>query len=898
MTQRSRLSFVLACILIGMMSSLASAQTEIPPKEKWEGLVNVAATGGTFLDNLQDQNENDLIPGDDQGDTLKTQSEAFLYGIPEGVNVLKAYLVWMGSLNHGADPTFTGCQLSAAIDQPSTKNTVILTPPGGNQYTVEGQASDLETVLYQDTYYDENMNEVEGCMFFYTYRVDVTDILQRHNTQDARPLIGTYKVQNVYAYTGNPYYSRTTVLAGWSLFIVYASPDQAPKKIYYYTKFNNIWDSSYTMIPSGFEVPGEARAKITFFIGEGDQGISGPCINIACDNGTTQEGIYFNDSVLSDICNPLQNAYNSTVNTGLADAEGACRTDQYSIDLDTFDVSPLVSLGDTSANIRWETGQDQIYTNYLLLSIDSKLPDFDIPGEDEKLSDPACGEPLTPGQEYTYTIAIENHGDDVATDVSVRDRLSRFVTYVPNSTVLKRPTGEETAIMDPGEGLAPIEQGIDIADTIRNQGAERYEVSFKVVLSTLEEGLTKESIIDNVAEIISNGGDIYFTNGGSPCRHTVQVESYEGTLHFEAVNTGYRFVSSGDEDVSLGGLKLSATVDDVALSSFALTPVIDSHSDMVDGEVSLYLDNGNGAFDDEDDKLTSGVWSSGVMLSNLGDVVVEAGESILVWFVADTLADDLENGDWFQVKLEENSAAIRGFRNGRFPIEFAKLSVPNESLTVEAGEANPVGGDLTPGESTPVLQLKLSSWGEDNTVSGLVLTPDGTFYDPTEITGVTVYRDKNKDGLVDDDDKKLGEGVFAGDNQALEITGLDLSIEDGKSRYVLVVVDVASDVSEGKNFMLGLMENNHVQADHTAEGAPVEGAVFAVPIEEQTPGTADGDNTNNPGGGGLWTADDDDDDEGSEEDGGGGGCSQTTPIGFLTFLLIGLASLRMRSQWA
>lgn len=80
----------------------------------------------------------------------------------------------------------------------------------------------------------------------------------------------------------------------------------------------------------------------------------------------------FNGTSLTSECDLENNAYNSTVNTNINPTEVPCRIDQYSIDLDSFDVSALVAEGDRQAEIIWEVGQDSIFTNYFIFSVSGK----------------------------------------------------------------------------------------------------------------------------------------------------------------------------------------------------------------------------------------------------------------------------------------------------------------------------------------------------------------------------------------------------------------------------------------------------------------------------------------------------------------------------------------------
>ena len=73
-----------------------------------------------------------------------------------------------------------------------------------------------------------------------------------------------------------------------------------------------------------------------------------------------QEVLEFNGTNLSDALNPVNNVYNGTINS-------LPTTTSYGVDLDTFDVSTLVSDGDTSASNTVSVGPDLVILNAVVL---------------------------------------------------------------------------------------------------------------------------------------------------------------------------------------------------------------------------------------------------------------------------------------------------------------------------------------------------------------------------------------------------------------------------------------------------------------------------------------------------------------------------------------------------
>ena len=138
--------------------------------------------------------------------------------------------------------------------------------------------------------------------------------------------------------------------AGWSLVIIYFSPSEDARQLYLYDGFlyAGSW-SSHTFTISGFKAPPEAEAKLTCFVGEGDECYTGDYIK-------------FNGYYLYDAVNPQTNVWN-----GKSSGLDGLFID--GVDIDTFEVSsPIIQSGDSSAEIYLRTRTDCWNLCYLMLS--------------------------------------------------------------------------------------------------------------------------------------------------------------------------------------------------------------------------------------------------------------------------------------------------------------------------------------------------------------------------------------------------------------------------------------------------------------------------------------------------------------------------------------------------
>jgi len=164
---------------------------------------------------------------------------------------------------------------------------------------------------------------------------------------------------------GASYPSRhQAAYTGWSLILVYTSPDTKGHQLFLYDDFVYAWhtnpDFDNNGSPggsiSGFLVPdsvtSEAEAaRVTVFAGEGDEGITGDYIKV-------------NLTSLSNSASPVGNAWNSA-SPGLTIP---------GVDIDTFAIEyPVIAPGDTDAVVDLPTDSDGFFMVYIILSFRSEV---------------------------------------------------------------------------------------------------------------------------------------------------------------------------------------------------------------------------------------------------------------------------------------------------------------------------------------------------------------------------------------------------------------------------------------------------------------------------------------------------------------------------------------------
>jgi hypothetical protein len=197
---------------------------------------------------------------------------------------------------------------------------------------------------------------------------DVTELVQTYVQKATDPAVnrpgnGNYTLGNV---TGDPTPLDEWAYAGWSLIIIYSSPETQGHQLFLYDKL--LYAGSYSDIDfdddglaggiiSGFivpeQIPGEVNAaRLTAFVGEGDECYAG-------------DSILLNGAYLSNSASPWNNVWNSK-SPGVS-YDGA--------DIDTFDItwaSGILHTGDTTATLNMPTQIDIWNLIYVILSFRSE----------------------------------------------------------------------------------------------------------------------------------------------------------------------------------------------------------------------------------------------------------------------------------------------------------------------------------------------------------------------------------------------------------------------------------------------------------------------------------------------------------------------------------------------
>jgi len=487
--------------------------------------------------------------------------------VPQDAYIHEAYLVWAGAVRTTKinDPTDYEVNFSYVSDDGRISENQIIKGKKGYRIT-ESEGFEFEAYRCPDT----------PAHSFFTYRVDVTDYFKSIHEKgralevgyDGFSLYGNYTLSNLECTDEPSYATPTELVSGWMVVLVYTSIEISPKKLYLYNGFKPYWHEETEINVTGFEFPTDPEVRLTLAVFEGDANrvsLTNPKGGQLIPEGLQVQGDQYGWLLISDKCNPeafetdgfttlyYTEIFNSVSSVyGWADEEPTCIGGippmynfdemEWGIDVDTFVMDSSkdgayaahFNRGGQRIGLKIGANQDMIITNFLMVSVDTKAPTFDIPGQPEKVVCSPANDPARwcESGEHTFAIRVQNWGDDLTGRVTVRDKLPSNMTYVPGSTEyateFEVKSGHKIAkswIPVPDNGGFPLESGIRVKDTMEfcPPGSDYLSCEEFVIVrfrATVNKTTPKHAVIENVAGIETPGFSAYNTNLGIPVKLT------------------------------------------------------------------------------------------------------------------------------------------------------------------------------------------------------------------------------------------------------------------------------------------------------------------------------------------------------------------------------------------
>ncbi len=186
--------------------------------------------------------------------------------------------------------------------------------------------------------------------------------------------------------------------------------------------------------------------------------------------------------------------------------------------------------------IKIGANQDCIYPNYMVVSLDTKAPRYDIPinpvtpdGREKNYC--SCSEQadsVCATAPFYFMIKVQNWGDDLSTNVTVQDTLSTKVNYIPGTTEMCKEWKSDNVCkkwepIEDVNGGFPLTNPYKIADVL-SYCDQVYQTCDETIMLRFKvkpkDNLAKNEVIENTAIISDDSGKPYRTNTSIPLRLT------------------------------------------------------------------------------------------------------------------------------------------------------------------------------------------------------------------------------------------------------------------------------------------------------------------------------------------------------------------------------------------
>ncbi len=364
---RAAMSAATLLLLCAVALPARAAFNNTTPRATFAGTHNYVMTGGSLRSASNTTNACSLV----------ATRTAALSGIPAGSTIAAAYLYWGGS---GATTDYT-VGFNAGNTLTSTTNVTAL---AGDRFT--------------ETYTTKS---------FFGGFYDVTSMVTGN---------GNYTFGGLAVDSGGDYCTGQNVMSAWALVVVYRNASEPYRYTRVYDGLQLFRGSAVTTTQTGFRVPDLLDGKVSVITWEGD-----PDTNSSFPLDGFTEALTFDGHGLGNAgCDDVDNMYNSTMGT-----PSSCSTTTYGADIDTFDVTPYLFEGQSSATIQYSSGNDAVFLSTQIISTTN------TPVADLAIVKTHNGTNFTAGQNGSYNIDVQNLGPEIAVGTAtVTDTLPTGLTFV------------------------------------------------------------------------------------------------------------------------------------------------------------------------------------------------------------------------------------------------------------------------------------------------------------------------------------------------------------------------------------------------------------------------------------------------------------------------------------
>ena len=463
-------------VILGSLghSATSIAGTTVALRESYAGNLSFELTGGSFRTT---QNDNSAC-------TFTNTSTNTLNTLPSGATILKAYLYWAAS----ADVDGGGTIIE---DNQVTFNNFPVTADPSRSYT-------------EDT----------GSWQFFNGVADVTSRVTGN---------GSFTVTDLDMFSTNAHCDTQTMLGGWALLVIYEHDSEGFRVLNLYEGFESFQDRTFTLIPNNFELPTTPSGKHAHITWEGDDTL-----------GTDGEFLEFENVILFDGGNPVDNQFNSysNVQNGFI---------SYGVDIDEYDISDMLVAGATQVTTTYSAGQDLVLLSAEIVSV-SNIPVADL---SVSTSDP---DSWLEGSTVTQNFVVTNNGPN---DIPINS--VEFNTTLPSELTFNGTQGgSDWSCTQTGQNLSCIYK-----PKLRSGWSDYLDLTFDVA-NVAERDITVLASVnhDNAPY------DIFDNQAGNDIDSFEVTISSSASVDLSASSKTYTDVS-GDLLLADDTLRYTITIDDV-----------------------------------------------------------------------------------------------------------------------------------------------------------------------------------------------------------------------------------------------------------------------------------------------------------------------------------------------
>ena len=474
------------------------------------------------------------IDVDNNSSTFNSSSATLT--IPNATHIIWAGLYWAGNVHKSDSTNRLGTTTSGSYQTISSVNLsntssnynvhqVLLHTPGMTISPATAYTTITAEQLDTQAYYGTNGG-------VYNSFADVTSYVKSGGT-------GEYTIANVETMEGKE--SGLGNFGAWTMVVIYDSNNYTtttlkPRNVSIFDGYQAISGNNNVDIPIvGFKTPisGGITASLSTFLEEGEQFYSGDNITF---NGKSIPGATNNNIADAQISGGFSRNPTWINNNG--------------IDIDTFDISSLMTNGQTTATIRLTSSQDAYWASMIGFSTQLYIPNICY---DQTYVDSSSGNTLgsiATGTNFSIKTTVNNTDQETAQDVIVQVSWDGNIRYTAGTTQIQN-------VLDVGYTTKTDGTGDDIAEflsdsnttrmylgrtsTSQNGGTIAFGESSKIKAGMLLNTVPTNGILDNIYRVsfYSPTAGVIPLSPMSACSDlNKSISAYAATGAFQAVEHG------------------------------------------------------------------------------------------------------------------------------------------------------------------------------------------------------------------------------------------------------------------------------------------------------------------------------------------------------------------------